>query len=61
MGPDPHNAVVGPNLMVHGIDGLRVVDSSIFPEHVSGHPAAPVIMVAEKAADMIKASEALRV
>ena len=53
MGVDAKDTVVGPNLMVHGIDGLRVVDSSIFPEHVSGHPAAPAIMIAEKAADMI--------
>ena len=54
MGQDPNATVVGPNLNVHGVDGLRIVDSSIFPEHVSGHPAAPAIMVAEKAADMIR-------
>ena len=53
MGEDPKNTVVNSNLQVHGIDGLRVADSSIFPEHVSGHPAAPAIMVAEKAVDMI--------
>ena len=53
MGVDPNDTVVNPNLQVHGIAGLRVVDSSIFPEHVSGHPAAPTIMVAEKAVDMI--------
>ena len=58
MGLDVQNAVVGPNLKVHGIDGLRLVDSSIFPEHVSGHPAAPSIVIAEKAADMIEIGRA---
>ena len=57
MGKDPKTTVVGPNLKVHGIRCLRVVDSSIFPTHVSGHPAAPAMMVAEKAADMIKSGE----
>ena len=54
MGKDEDTTVVGPDLKVHGILGLRVVDSSVFPEHVSGHPAAPALMGAEKAADMIK-------
>jgi len=46
-------AVVDTGFRVHGIDGLRVVDASVFPEIPNGNTCAPVYMVAERAADMI--------
>lgn len=55
MGPDPRFAVVDSRLRVHGIDGLRVVDASIFPNITSGNTNAPTVMVAEKGAEMILA------
>tara|TARA_R110001599_G_scaffold60126_1_gene167173 strand:+ start:28353 stop:30023 length:1671 start_codon:yes stop_codon:yes gene_type:complete len=52
-------AVVNSNTQVHGIAGLRVVDSSIFPTVPNGNLNAPTIMVAEKAADIILGKPAL--
>ncbi|WP_024591761.1 MULTISPECIES: choline dehydrogenase [unclassified Pseudoalteromonas] len=53
-------AVVNSNTQVHGIEGLRVVDSSIFPTVPNGNLNAPTIMVAEKAADIILGKEPLQ-
>lgn len=41
-------------LKVHGLQGLRVCDASIFPEAIGAHPVATVVAIAEKFADMLR-------
>jgi choline dehydrogenase len=57
---DDELAVVDPATMrVHGLGGLRVVDASVFPAVPNGNIYAPVMMVAERAADLIRGSTPL--
>lgn len=58
MGPDRSTDVVDQRLRVYGIDGLRVADASVFPTLTSGNTNAPVVMLGEKAADLILKDQA---
>jgi choline dehydrogenase len=53
MGSDS-NAVIDPELRVRGVENLRVVDGSIIPLNLNSNPAAPIMMIAEKASDLIR-------
>jgi choline dehydrogenase len=55
MGPDPAKAVVDPRLKVHRIEGLRVIDASIFPGNISGNTNAAAIMTGVKGAEFVLA------
>ena len=54
-------AVVDPQCRVRGLEGVRIVDSSIFPTIPNGNLNAPTIMVAERAADLILGKEPMRI
>lgn len=54
MGSDPKTSAIDPDCRVHNVKGLRVMDASVFPEQISGHPTAPIGAMAYKLSDMIK-------
>ena len=53
MGPDPATSVVGADLKVHGVEGLRVCDASVFPTLIGGNTNAPAILVGWMGAERI--------
>lgn len=55
------NAVVDPQLRVNGVGGLRVIDASVMPTLIGGNTNAPTMMIAERAADLIRGHPPLRV
>ena len=59
MGVDEMSVVHPETMRVHGVDGLRVVDASVMPNVSNGNTYAPVMMIAETAADMILGNERL--
>jgi choline dehydrogenase len=59
MGTDETSVVDPASMRVHGVDGLRVVDASVMPYVTNGNIYAPVMMLAEKAADLIAGNEPL--
>ena len=60
MGPADSEAVVGPDLTVHGIEGLLVADASIFPDNIMNNTNLTCYMLGEKAADLIRGGNSTR-
>lgn len=58
MGPDPATSVVDPALRVHGVEGLRVCDASVFPNLIAGNTNAPAMMVGWRGAEIILRDDA---
>lgn len=54
MGPSSSTSVVNLRCQVHGVNSLRIVDASVFPEQLSGHPTAAIGTMAYKVSDIIK-------
>ena len=50
---DANQGVVDPRLRCHGVDGLRIADASVFPSVISGNTNVPVMMLGERAAELI--------
>ena len=59
MSDDPDGAVVDSQLRVHGLEGLRVIDASVFPVIPGGNTHAPTVMVAERGADLVRGRAAV--
>jgi choline dehydrogenase len=59
MGTDEMSVVDPDTMKVHGVEGLRVVDASVFPYVTNANIYAPVMMVAERAADLIQGKKPL--
>jgi choline dehydrogenase len=55
MGPDPASSVIDARLKVHGVDRLRVIDASSFPNLIAGNTNAPSMMVGWKGAELVLA------
>ena len=53
---DDPGAVVDPQLRVRGLEGLRIADASVFPTMPTANPMVPILMIGEKAAELVASS-----